>query len=279
MAHPTGRFWVNWAFPHGPPETLAEECWFGVPDREMGLGRMDGYCDECMGEYDTPGDIGVLMSKDGEIHCRPCWAAHWHGPCKSCYEDGEASGEWATDAFGLCSTCEDDLDGPAWCSSCWEAGCESQAWPQRDLQWDNAAAGWACPTCVSEEDAEEEEEVVCEACGECIDEEEWERETPAEQNEHGDSWCATCCESAQGQVPPPATPEDGRARNLRDIMRLRGMYPKHCSHHTLYYHVLGRGTGCSRAAADADGCMQGGIHRSHDIPPNLLSCGLEAVGA
>jgi hypothetical protein len=81
------------------------------------------------------------------------------------------------------------------------------------------------------------------------------------------------------QQPPPAEMVDekaNRARNLRDIAKLRKHFSGFCSHHLLYHHILGR-SGCARAPPTRDGCTQGGILRSHGIPEGIDDCDLEAL--
>lgn len=71
-----------------------------------------------------------------------------------------------------------------------------------------------------------------------------------------------------------------RARNLRDIKRLRDALPEFCSHHALYYHVLGAvSRGCTSPLDSLGRCMAGGKPRSHEWPEGLLEVGLEALGA
>ena len=81
------------------------------------------------------------------------------------------------------------------------------------------------------------------------------------------------------KLPTPAKLVDekaNRARNLRDIAKLRKHFSGFCSHHLLYHHILGR-SGCTRAPPTRDGCTQGGILRSHGIPEGIDECDIEAL--
>ena len=69
-----------------------------------------------------------------------------------------------------------------------------------------------------------------------------------------------------------------RARNLRDIQRLRAALPGFCSHHVLYYHVLGAvSRGCTNSLNAEGFCTAGGRARSHEFPDGLETLGLEAL--
>jgi hypothetical protein len=69
-----------------------------------------------------------------------------------------------------------------------------------------------------------------------------------------------------------------RARNLRDIQRLRAALPGFCSHHVLYYHVLGAvSRGCTNSLNAEGCCTAGGRARSHEFPDGLETMGLEAL--
>ena len=80
-------------------------------------------------------------------------------------------------------------------------------------------------------------------------------------------WCVACVAERQVVEPPTLMPSQpphvelpdegaSRARNLRDIAKLRKRFSGFCSHHLLYHHGMGR-SGCARAPPTKDGCTQG----------------------
>ena len=151
---------------------------------------------------------------------------------------------------------EDDGEGTFWCGNCVAAwGC---AWSSHGAQ-----AGPSCPPPL--------EQGSCTLQGTAIDH--YANTFPDDSDDGYES------ESAEEEADaPPQNAAASRARNLRDLARLKRHLPGYCSHHVLYYHVLEAvSRGCT-SAVDANGCcMAGGRPRSHDFPDGLESIGLEAL--
>ena len=73
---------------------------------------------------------------------------------------------------------------------------------------------------------------------------------------------------------------EARARNLRDMQRLKRAFPEYCCHHLLYYYVLqAPARGCTNQLDAAGRCQGGGRPRSHGLPDHLEDLPLEALGS
>ena len=59
----------------------------------------------------------------------------------------------------------------------------------------------------------------------------------------------------RGPLHAEASQFNNRQRNLKDLEKLRVLYPGYCTHHMFYRHVLqAPDRGCSLVPADAAGC-------------------------
>ena len=149
---------------------------------------------------------------------------------------------------------EDDGEGTYWCGNCvanWACGWSSGH---------GAQAGPSCPPPL-EQGSCTLQGAAFDAYADTFDDEGYDSESAEEETDA-----------------PPQDAAARRARNLRDLARLKHRLPGYCSHHVLYYHVLEAvSRGCT-SKVDANGCcMAGGRPRSHDFPDGLESIGLEAL--
>ena len=149
---------------------------------------------------------------------------------------------------------EDDGEGTYWCGKCVAAwGCD---WSSHGAQtW------FSCPPPLEQGRFTSQGAAIDAIYADTFEDESDDAEDEGEEA-HGTIRNAAEC----------------RARNLRDLARLKRHLPGYCSHHVLYYHVLEAvSRGCT-SAVDTNGCcMAGGRPRSHDFPDGLESIGLEAL--
>ena len=158
------------------------------------------------------------------------------GTCQGCNDNN------ADTALVLCLTCAIHAsDHDATCPGCEEDGFEALAFPMWTL-----CEGY-CPACI----------------------ERWEDEGSHEANEGAPTLPLLLPPRATRPTPVQRAEVNGgdRARNVRDMAKLREWYPKHCTHHLFYHHVLGRQGGCRDGAAPH--CTVGGKDFLHERPRDL----------
>lgn len=227
-------------------EVLGEECCYCGVDLEAYVDDPDG------------GDWTVVKDDDDDLMCSECWAA-WAGEyplsMDSCPAEGPAKGSmiWQRiqmpDGTSACDGCGEQHsrgdcvaygeDGSEYCSDCWhDYHARGEAEPEQ----------WACTT--------------CEAALEGV---------PSVNDSDGSAYCMGCWSDwAQGARPTSAgaplaivdktADMDNKAKNERNLARLRLWYPGHCAYELYFKHVRNRaGQACGR-----EGCKL-----SHEVPDDL----------
>jgi hypothetical protein len=194
-------------------------------------------------------------------YCDTCWEIFWEERdrfCQACSSESNDPAKAVTNN-ALCARHRDEtFTFEEGCPICYQGGFV-QSFPDR---YCNNAWMDCCPSCALNFRATSDEE------------EESDEDHPAHQHQ----WRPYEPEAAKmGALAPyrPAAPaarapraetapHDNRARNLRDMARIRKAFPRYCTHHLFHHHVLGRKHGCN--LGDEPSCTTRGRTFLHERP-------------
>ena len=276
----------GYEMPYFAPPEADQDSWLQVAGKTCDCCACDLEYQDDYWQAEADGDATfaiAIVGDDGSMWCTDCWdrwareAASLACPMKIptwCYPGFAFSTDCETcgEALGRCGwpwLVDSDCTMPTseyYCGRCWDAWNDAQnaqCWDAWD-EWPSA-----CLTCwaplsngarVTGEDGNE----YCTGC--------WFDWAHGGEQYAADDTELAAADDAEPEPPPKvrrvgAPPQDeaeNKARNDRDVKRLRGWFPNHCAYHLFYKHVRGR-EGCTYG--DSEGCEREGLHT---IPDGFL---------